>query len=194
MNFYSMISGLPKRQPAVDPRPTAIRKLEKLATLRDGWSGGCGQAIQQLVIECAKSLIYSARKYGFLESDVFPGLQGDIVLTIYSGPHCLEFTIRDQEGIDFIHEKNMVELYAEDNLSLEASISKIEELRKSLCASFDFSKQYILTGGNGDSEVSPSKHLEETVVYPSWMKIVSGHWEIQSANMSPSITPALRAV
>lgn len=194
MNGYSTMPCLPPTQPQIDPRPLAVRKIETFSRLGEGWSFGDGLRFEDSVINTAKSLVLHARKHGFLESDAFPGMQGDVLIRIYQGLHCLEFTVRNERCIDYVHEVEDAEIESEDDLTLDASTSKIQELRKDLCESFDFSKPYISTEGGVASQVLPSNRLEKMVVYRSWMKFAYDNWDIQSANTSPSFTRALQAV
>ncbi len=70
------------------------RKLRAFADLPNGWYYGEGVPFGGAVLNMARTL-----SLGLAETDAFPGLNGEVVVSVYFGEHYLEFTIDPDESI-----------------------------------------------------------------------------------------------
>jgi hypothetical protein len=85
-------------------------KLRRFSRLREGWSFGVGAAIDESTIDVAVTLLRVGLSTGVFESDVFPGLEGEIRITFYYGAASCDVTVEsdlkvtvtavDANGID----------------------------------------------------------------------------------------------
>ena len=69
------------------------KKIQSFKELESGWHYGEGVSIKQSVLDNAILLNQEAINQAFYETDAFPGLNGEVMVTIYSGEHYLEFTL-----------------------------------------------------------------------------------------------------
>ncbi|MGE5446246.1 MAG: hypothetical protein ACM3SR_16895 [Ignavibacteriales bacterium] len=62
-----------------------------------------------------------------METDAFPGTNGEIMLTVYYHNYYLEFTIEPSRHITFYREMDRVEISYQEGLSIENAKTKIME-------------------------------------------------------------------
>jgi hypothetical protein len=119
-----------------------IRSFRKLCP---GWNYGEGVSIPPSHIKTALELNEKALQYGFLQRDAFPGIDGEVMVTIYEGESYLEFTIEAPDQIAFVREDGGVETDEGDAISDVEVEDLFRQLRKDICASYDSSMDYITT-------------------------------------------------
>lgn len=107
-----------------------VKKIHDFRTLVKGWSYGEGELFNNSVLNNAISLLQEASKLGFHTTDAFPGLNGEVMCTIYHENHYLEFVIELDGNITFVHEKSDDEICYQEGLSLQEAKKKVEELKK----------------------------------------------------------------
>lgn len=147
----------------VEFHPTE-KKINSFRELKKGWHYGEGNAPGSLTLLHAIELHKAALNQGFIETDAFPGISGEVMLTIYHRNHYLEFTIEPSGHITFCYEKNNEEICYKEGLSLEDAKGKILELRKEVWKSLDYltSNTTIMTEGGADLTASHLKIQEQT--------------------------------
>jgi len=81
------------------------KKLEKLLSLEPGWYFGDGAAPSEEVYQLAFGIHDSMLGLGFLKTDAFPGVDGEIVLMLSAvdGDVDLEFTIKPDLLVSFAY-------------------------------------------------------------------------------------------
>lgn len=124
----------------VESGSPTVDKINKLSRYEDGWRFGEGEHFPKDVVEMATRLHLEAVGLGFLQTGVFPGLTGELILTVYQTEHCLEFTINSDLKIDYVHEVPDSEDDTDDGLSADRAVEKMRELRNDLWNSSDYSK------------------------------------------------------
>lgn len=68
-------------------------KIRSFAKLKSGWHYGEGKPPSSAAVEDAVELLRLVTEINpSLATDAFPGIDGEIQLTVYCGIHCLEFT------------------------------------------------------------------------------------------------------
>lgn len=115
----------PKRE---NMETSTRKKLQGFGSLNDGWGFGEGVAFQPQVLNKASQLVRSANALGFEETDAFPGLNGEIMVTLYSGQHYWEFTIEADESVTFVYEVGNETRVYEDGLPFEFAVSMITNI------------------------------------------------------------------
>lgn len=89
---------------------------------------------------------------GFLETDAFPGPDGEVRVTIYYALDYLEFTVNPDLTVDFVREREGHELMASARLTVQNAEAKLKEFSKELWTSR--SKVILNIGGSWISYVS----------------------------------------
>lgn len=89
-----------------------------------GWHYGRGGPAQPHVIEAALRLNSIACKAG-LETNAFLGPESEVQVTVYHGPHYLEFTIANDGLVDYVRENDHHETDRKPELTLDAAFSQL---------------------------------------------------------------------
>jgi hypothetical protein len=78
------------------------QKIEEMSKLRPGWCYGEGCPIDRGTVSLARELdlFAAALAQDSLQTDAFPGLNGEVMLTLYRGARYAEITIRPDRLID----------------------------------------------------------------------------------------------
>jgi len=118
------------------------RKLASFRELKQGWHYGEGVPFSQCVIKSATTINQEALQLGFTETDAFPGIGGEIRVTVYHNIHYLEFTVETDGQITFVYEKDQEEIYYEEKLSLQESKRRLKEF-------YDQWNGYEFSAGSG---------------------------------------------
>lgn len=107
---------------------TTIAKIESFAHLAEGWSYGEGRPLSEKVLDRATQLAKSASTLGFHETDAFPGVDGEVMVTVYRDNEYWEFTLHPTDTITFAYEKDERTLVYEEGLPFEFAISLLTNL------------------------------------------------------------------
>ncbi len=108
--------------------PTTLEKIQNFAHFERGWSFGEGAAFTQSTLSKATQLVKTAHTLGFHETDAFPGLNGEVMVTVYQGSEYWEFTLQLVETITFVYEKDEATITYEEGLPFEFAISLLTNL------------------------------------------------------------------
>jgi len=106
----------------------ALKKIQEFRLFNDGWSFGEGKSFNEKVIKRATELIKLAKRYGFTKDNAFPGLNGDIMVTIYKGNSCWEFKIDEKDKIIYAYEENNKDIDYIENMPFKRAIEIIKEI------------------------------------------------------------------
>ncbi len=117
-----MTWGQPKRE---EMETSTSKKIQDFRTLQDGWSFGEGVAFQPRILNKAVQLIKSAHVLGIEETDAFPGLNGEIMVTLYAEQKYWEFTIETDESVTFVYEVGDETRSYEEGLPFEFAVSMV---------------------------------------------------------------------
>lgn len=110
-------------------RETAA-KIESFRHLPLGWHYAEGTPATPAAATQAIELLGYAAARGFLTTDAFPGIEGQVMLTVYEGPHYLEFLIGSDGDVEFVREEEGQEAGDIETLTLEESKAEIDRLRE----------------------------------------------------------------
>ncbi len=138
------------------------RKIRGFKKLENGWHYGEGVAFEQSILDNAIALHQEVIHWAFFETDAFPGLNGEVVFTIYFDKHYLEFTLEPDDSVTFYQEKNGEEIYYQEGLSFQEAKVKIREFRKRVWRESESSTRYTMTTGYVDFRASHSR-IQETI-------------------------------
>ena len=107
---------------------TTSKKIQSFRSLKEGWSFGEGVAFQSQILHKAIQLIKSAHALGFDETDAFPGINGEVMVTLYAGQDYWEFTIEADESVTFVYEAGDETRVYEEGLPFEFAVSMITNI------------------------------------------------------------------
>ncbi|MEZ4866284.1 MAG: hypothetical protein R3C14_33515 [Caldilineaceae bacterium] len=107
---------------------TTFEKIQSFAQLQPGWGFGEGIAFAQSTLNKAIQLAKTAHTLGFHETDAFPGLNGEIMVTVYQGKEYWEFTLQPTETIIFVYERDDETVTYEEGLPFEFAVSLLTNL------------------------------------------------------------------
>ncbi len=148
------------------------QKIEKFASFQSGWSVHGGEPFSGSTITLAKELNSWAIRNGFFKTGAFPGIHGNILVTVYYGKHCLELEIEEGGLISITHEKDGEDIDNVESLDLEGAKKSIEKFKEKVCISSGFLTKSISTGKKSDLEASHSSPQAGEGVYQLLVKNV----------------------
>lgn len=156
MRLTTESSSVHLPQTDISALQTTVRKIRGFAQLKTGWHYGEGIPFEQSILNNAIALNREAIRSGFLETDTFPGLNGEVVLAIYFADHYLEFIIEPNGSITFYYEKGDEEIAYQEGLPLQDAKEKIRQFRAEKWIASDSLTGRITTTPEGlDLTVSP---------------------------------------
>lgn len=129
------------------------RKLDRFGELEPGWDHGEGMVFTGSVLRDARSLIQEATQWAFFDTDAFPGPNGEVMVTVYSGEDYLEFILEPDGSVTVCREKGDKQVHYQEGLSLHDAKSEIRRLRKATTVwnTSESSTGCVMTIGSGDS-------------------------------------------
>ena len=114
-------------------------KIRSFRNLPRGWHYGQGIAISRDIVEKALSIHSFMLTLGFADTNTFPGVGGEILLTFYYNNHCIEVTIEPNGYYSIIHEKGTETLSSvSETDDPESSLNKMAGEIWSQSGSFTF--------------------------------------------------------
>lgn len=165
---------------SVDFISKAEKKLNEFRYLPEGWHYGQGVPIDTSVYDRAISLQKFISFIGFTATDSFPGVDGDVMLTVYRGDHYIEISIEKNLSITLIHEKNDKEIICKPDLDIDKAKYLLLEIARSIWNISALFTPSTTTGRKGDSPALPLK-IQAAEGFQSLIGAVSGTQELQSA-------------
>ncbi len=175
-----------------------MKKILRFREYSEGWNYGRGKTFSDDAIESALAIEILLRRVGILETDAFPGSDGDIMVTGYEGSLYWELTLEWDNTVTFITEKDDRIVGEREGLSLSEAISEIlslenrEEITEELWKddnSFAFSiSKDNMTTGRIDLKASFLSQMNK-VEYPSSRFSVSETDKLPSVPIFENIMP-----
>lgn len=80
-------------------------KIKAYTYLEDGWHYGEGRNSFPKATEVALFLVEEFKRKGWEKMDAFPDINGSVLLCVYDGDLCYEFTANEDGKIDYREEK-----------------------------------------------------------------------------------------
>jgi len=144
--------------------PTEL-KIEGFRELASRWHYGEGKIPDNRTLENAVELNRFAINQGLLDTEAFPGIEGEVMLAIYYDDYDFEFTIMPSGIIDFYLEQDGNEISHEKISSLENAKQKLLQIRKELWKSSDYFTSSTTVRGEIDLKVSHLTTLEKSQAF-----------------------------
>lgn len=148
-----------------------ISKINEFMKLEKGWHYSEGIAPSQKIAFKAKALVNESLM-NMLDVDVFPGVDGEIMVAVYNGNDCMEFTVESDETITFVHEIGGKQTEYLEGLTLKDAFKKITSFcRESWNSSELYTRNTMIAREEDLSVWHLNPHLTEGS--PSFLKNVS---------------------
>jgi hypothetical protein len=107
-----------------------VTKIKNFLELETGWHYGEGLSFSQSTIDDAIRFHHEVTRQAFFSTDAFPGLNGEVLLTVYYYDYYLEFTFELNGNIIFYQEKDDEEVHYQEDLTFEEAITKLRGFRE----------------------------------------------------------------
>lgn len=134
---------------------TTDQEISDFLKLPRGWHYGEGHAPNEETVDDALRIYNQATLLG-LESEAFPGIDGEIQINCYSGNKTLEFTVESTGIVSLTEEEKDIEISSHENLTVEAVLNIVrEEYGETTWNSFDQSIQSIIASTESDLRAGP---------------------------------------
>jgi hypothetical protein len=159
-------------EPPEAEHPTR-RKIRGFADLAEGWHYGEGGPISTRAVDAALGLHAAALRLGFTETNAFPGLNGEIEITLYTGPHYIEFIIERDCSVSVAREFEDRVVEEKSGLRNEAAYAYLLTVRKVLWSSSELSVAGSTMRNGNDSRLLPFGIAAEE--FPSSTPSAQGH-------------------
>ena len=102
-------------------------KIHSFTELPLGWHYGEGVPAEQKTVDAALAILRQAAAAGFSKADAFPGIEGEVRVTLYEQAYYYEFTVERNASVTVVCEHQRQEVLALEDLSLEEALQKLEE-------------------------------------------------------------------
>src|SRR5580704_1477234 len=79
-------------------------KIRSFRNLPQGWNYGRGGPAAEQTVQIAQDYLWMFMTLGFVETDAFPGVDGEIMVTAYLGRHCVEVTVEPDRSFAVGHQ------------------------------------------------------------------------------------------
>ena len=104
------------------------QKIDSFATYQPGWSFREGIPFDKATLIIATAILQQGIEHGFVTNDAFPGLDGEVMVTFYSGDYYHEFIIERTGNISYICEIDRCEVLSIDDLPMENIWDKVNKI------------------------------------------------------------------
>lgn len=138
----------------------ALDKLSRFSEFNDGWHYGDGIAPTKQTMINARKLIHIAIMSIF-HVDVFPGIEGEIMVTVYHKDDYLEFTINRYGSVTYVHEVKRKEEDCREGISFKCAYKLLTSYRDRTWNSSESLAQNIMTHISKNSKASLLKTQPE---------------------------------
>ena len=111
---------------AIEPRENATKdKIRGFSSLKEGWHFHEGGPPTKELLQVAVNMADRVAMSGF-RSDAFPGIDGEIMITVYHDDNYLEFIFETDESVTFVKEKDKVETACEEQLTIAEAKKRLD--------------------------------------------------------------------
>jgi hypothetical protein len=117
------------------PHPTE-QKIRSFLLREEGWHYGEGVAFLPETVEQAVALHTVMLRKGFFRTNAFPGLAGQVIVTLYHKDEYYEFAVLPDGGLEFTQETGDQEIAFHEPMTIEEAEKIIAGIRTGTWTSF----------------------------------------------------------
>lgn len=121
-----------KSQKTMPTIQETIQRAKEFAELPKGWHFGDGVPVPCERINQAVLFLQFASKAGFKRANAFPGVAGEIEITLYAADRMLEITIESDSSITIAEDLGHEQVSFEENCSRSDTYRRLEEFGQSI--------------------------------------------------------------
>lgn len=145
-----------------------LDKIDSFLKLDQGWHFGKGVPASEKVADIATKLINMASMSVF-DTDAFPGIDGEIMVTIYHKEHYIEFTVEVDGSITYAYQFGDEDELLEEGLTFNEAKMKLDQFSEKI---WNLHESCIVVIGTQKKRTSRASHSEtppqvESPLYPS---------------------------
>lgn len=118
-----------------------LRQLDGFGALDQGWHFGKGGPISESTIKTAKKLYEALLLNGLTRTEVFPGVDGEILIIGYALDHDVELVCENGGSIRLIHSRNDKEMYECNALDVLSTKKELRGISNKIWNVSDYSAQ-----------------------------------------------------
>lgn len=132
-------------------------KIEGFQTKEYGWHYGEGVAFERATLDRAVSLHREILRQDFFRTNAFPGLRGQVLVTVYHQNHYWEFCVEPDGTVAFLHEVDDREIDQREKLTPEQAEVMLGEAREVVEAQTDVPSSQSVSDGLGPTQTRASR-------------------------------------
>lgn len=134
-----------------------MQRLVYLSTLKDGWHFGSGRAPVVGAVQHAIMVMFALRSAGAACIEVFPDVDGGIMVAGYHAEQTIEVVCRHDGYFEFVLEVDQGDVVLLDRLSLSSALSLVRAHGWAAQISFDSSPPSITATRSAGSPAKRSR-------------------------------------
>jgi hypothetical protein len=174
LNYYAAPAMYYIGGPTAGLRSTE-NKINSFANLPDGWDYGDGGSIPKHTRDTAIAWDRLLQTQGFIETDAFPGADGEIVVAVGIGEHYFEVIIEPDDTISLAYDFRRKQVSYRPNMTSMEAVQAILELTGQICGVSGYYTQINTTKNRENLHVPRFATPRMTDVYRSW------EWNVSTA-------------
>lgn len=163
-----------------------IKKILGFEKRGHGWHFGEGVPPSKDIISKALLIVKKAIKAEF-DTDAFPGVDGEIMVTIYHKDDYMEFTIEGDGKVTFVHEQGEEEISYKEGLEINNALREMRNIGKYLWNISEAFTETITIKDVCDFKVWLSE-THQAQAFPASPRVVFWPSGIRYVAISPDIT------
>ena len=148
------------------------RKLRSFESLAPGWHYGVGGGIDHETVTLSSQLLKYLTQLGFSSTDAFPGVDGEVLLTVYRDASYIEIVVYSTDRISIIYERSDAELYRAENVNTKRVLLELKRIAAEIWGSSVSSTPTIMTSAEGALQVWPLKRPKMAEHQSSWLNVL----------------------
>jgi hypothetical protein len=156
----------------VGPAAVVVRstedKINSFANLRAGWDYGAGGPIPMHTRDLAIAWNRVLQSQGLVETDAFPGADGEIVVAAGIGEHYLEVIVEPDDTISVAYDFRGKQAAYRPNMPSMEAVQYILELAGQICGSLGYYTQINTTKNEASSRERHFVTRRTTDAYLLW--------------------------
>jgi len=150
-------------------------KIRSFGRMPVGWHYGKGVPARGDIIRVAREYLWHFLMMGYQETDAFPGVDGEIMVTAYRGDYCTEITIEADGTYSVGYQFKGKDRFFESDLSRENAnllvmsiVTQIEQEEREAWGTSSWSILNTMTLANGSFAISYSNPPAMEAAHPLW--------------------------
>jgi hypothetical protein len=167
------------------PISRSYDKIQSFGRLPVGWHYGRGGPARPNIVRIAISYLWNFLTLGFGETDAFPGVGGEIMVTAYRGRHCIEITVELDKTFVVTHEFNEEDRYHESGLSEADAYTQLRTITTSI------QREACATSFSSISTITMITGQVDLTTWPLSLQAIQ--WEPPSSRRNAALTQAAQS-